>query len=509
MANVGGTHITLHDPRTGAAVGQLPVTPVGDVATLVARARAAQAAWSQRPLDERKRAVQALAKAFMARAADLAELLHTEIGKPAGEAWTSEIVTAQELFDGWLDMIDDELADIPVSLNPINYPGKEVYLRLEAIGVVGMIMPWNYPVHLPLRTIVPAILAGDAVVWKPSEHAARCGALLDEIFRAALPTDLVITLQGGGALGGALIDAGVDRIVFTGSVATGRLVARRAAEKLVPCSLELGSKDPAIVLHDADLDRTVNGLVWGAFHNAGQDCSSVERVYVDARIHDAFVEKVVAAAGALRSGADVGPLINEAALQKVHAHVTEAVANGAVLRCGGAPTGQGWHYPATVLTNVTDDMAVMREETFGPVLPITKFTSEDEAVTRANDTPYGLCASVWSRDIARAEGLASRIRVGVSYVNNCSFTGPMAAASWGGRKESGFGVTGSRFGLDALVAPRTVVVDRSRQKKEMWWYPYGDNLVTMARGLVELSRPGGARLSGARMAVSGLLNRWK
>ena len=177
MANVGGTHITLHDPRTGAAVGQLPVTPVGDVATLVARARAAQAAWSQRPLDERKRAVQALAKAFMARAADLAELLHTEIGKPAGEAWTSEIVTAQELFDGWLDMIDDELADIPVSLNPINYPGKEVYLRLEAIGVVGMIMPWNYPVHLPLRTIVPAILAGDAVVWKPSEHAARCGAL--------------------------------------------------------------------------------------------------------------------------------------------------------------------------------------------------------------------------------------------------------------------------------------------------------------------------------------------
>jgi succinate-semialdehyde dehydrogenase/glutarate-semialdehyde dehydrogenase len=162
-----------------------------------------------------------------------------------------------------------------------------------------------------------------------------------------------------------------------------------------------------------------------------------------------------------------------------------------------------------VLTHVTDDMAVMREETFGPILPIAAFKDEDEAVARANDTPYGLCASVWGRDVRRAAAVADRIRCGVSYVNNCSFTGPMAGASWGGRKESGYGVTGSRFGLDALVAPRTVVIDRSRQKKEMWWYPYGDNLVTMARGLVELTRPGGARLSGVRMALSGLLNRWK
>ncbi len=509
MANVGETHISLQDPRTGEVVGQLPVTPVEAVADLVARARSAQVAWAGRTLDDRKAAIRSLARVFMGRAADLVDALVSEIGKPAGEAWTSEVVTAQELFDGWLEMIDDELADVPVPLNPVNYPGKDVLVRLEPIGVVGMIMPWNYPVHLPLRTIVPAVLAGDAVVWKPSEHAARCGAILDEIFRASLPPDLVITVQGGGAQGGALIDAGVDRVVFTGSVPTGRVVAQRAAARLVPCSLELGSKDPAIVLHDADLDRTVNGLVWGAFHNAGQDCSSVERVYVDARIHDAFVEKVVAAAKALRSGADVGPLIDEAALRKVHGHVTSAVAAGAAIRCGGEPTGQGWHYPATVLTDVTDDMAVMREETFGPILPIAKFSTEDEAVARANDTPYGLCASVWSRDIGRAEALAARIRCGVSYVNNCSFTGPMAGASWGGRKESGYGVTGSRFGLDALVAPRTVVVDRSRQKKEMWWYPYGDNLVTMARGLVELTRPGGARLSGARMAVSGLLNRWK
>jgi acyl-CoA reductase-like NAD-dependent aldehyde dehydrogenase len=514
MSDLGDTPLTLRDPRTGSVVGQLPVTPVADVASCIARARVAGAAWAATPLEDRKSAVRRLAAVFLARAPELADLLVAEIGKPAGEAWTSEIVTAQELFDTWLDRIDDDLADIPVPLSPINYPGKDVVLKIEPIGVVGLIMPWNYPIHLPLRTVVPAVLAGNAVVWKPSEHAARCGALLNEIFTAAFPANLVVTIQGGPAQGAALVDGGVDRVVFTGSVGGGRAVAQRAAARLLPTSLELGSKDPAIVLHDADLERAANGIVWGAFHNAGQDCASVERVYVDTRVHDAFVEKVVAATRALRVGAasgtpDVGPLINEAALHKVHGHVTAAVAAGAVARTGGAPTGEGYHYPPTVLTNVTDDMVVMRDETFGPVLPIAAFTTEDEAVARANASPYGLCASVWSKDLRRAEALAARVTSGVSFVNNCCFTGPMGSAAWGGRKESGYGVTGSRFGLEALVHPRTVCVDRSRGKKEMWWYPYGDNLVGMARGLVELTRPGGARLSGARMAVGGLLNRWK
>ena len=507
MAYVGDTQIHLQDPRTGQTVGELPVTPVADLPALVERARKAGDAWARLPLESRKDGVRKLAREFLARAQAVADVLVAEIGKPPGEAWTSEIVTAQELFDGWLEMIDDELADIPVSLNPINYPGKDLALRLDPVGVIGMIMPWNYPIHLPLRTIVPAVLAGDAVVWKPSEHAARCGALLDEIFRAAFPADLVITVQGGAAQGGALVDAGVDRVVFTGSVPTGRAVARRAAERLVPCSLELGSKDAAIVLHDADLERTANGLVWGAFHNAGQDCASVERVYVDKRIHDALLAKILEATAGMAK--DLGPLIDQRALDKVHGHVTAAVAAGAVVRTGGAPTGIGWHYPATVLTGVTDDMAVMRDETFGPILPIAAFDTEDEAVARADASPYGLTVSVWSRDLKRAQALASRVRVGVQYVNNCCFTGPMAGAAWSGRKESGYGATGSRFGLDALVVPRTVCVDRSRQKKEMWWYPYGDHLVTMARGLVEVNRPGGARIAGARMAVTGLLNRWK
>ena len=509
MADVSETSIGTRDPRTGERSGEVACTPLVDVEAAVVRARVAGRAWAARDLASRKQVVQRLADTFLARGADLAGMLVSEIGKPPGEAWTSEIVTAQELFAYWLGAIEDELAEIPVPLSSINYPGKEVVVRFEPVGVVGMIMPWNYPVHLPLRTIVPALLAGNAVVWKPSEHAAGCGAILAEIFAAALPADLVATIQGGGAQGGAIIDAGVDRVVFTGSVSTGRAVAMRAAARLIPCSLELGSKDAAIVLHDADLERTVNGIVWGGFHNAGQDCASIERVYVDQRIYETFLEKLVAATQALRPGIDVGPLVNQAAFDKVSGQVAAAIASGATLRCGAAATGQGFGYLPTVLTDVTPDMAVMQDETFGPVLPVVPFSSEDEAVGMANASAYGLCASVWSRDIKRAQALVLRVDCGVAFVNNCCFTGPMGGAAWSGRKASGSGVTGSRFGLEAVTRPRTLCIDRSRAKREMWWYPYSDALVTMARGLVELTRGGGARLSGVKMAVSGLLTRWR
>jgi acyl-CoA reductase-like NAD-dependent aldehyde dehydrogenase len=509
MARVAATQFELVDPRSGESVGTVACTPPEDVAALVGRARRAQLAWGASPLAERKRTVGRLRDALMARAADLAQVLQEEIGKPAGEAWTSEVVTAAELFEWWLDVIDDELEPLPVPLNPVNYPFKAVRLQPEPLGVIGLIMPWNYPVHLPLRTIVPALLAGNAVAFKPSEHATRCGQLLAEICASALPADLVVTVIGGPEQGRALVDARPDKVVFTGSVAGGRAVAERAASRLIPCSLELGSKDPAIVLHDADLERAAQGIAWGAFHNAGQDCASVERCYVDSRLFERFLERVVDVARGLRPGADVGPLITEEARARVHAQVVEAVAAGASVHCGGEPSGPGWRYPATVLTGVTDGMSVMRDETFGPVLPLIPFDSEDEAVGMANMSAYALCASVWSRDVPRAERLALQVRAGVSYVNNCCFTGPMGGAAWGGRGDSGYGVTGSRWGLDGLVHPRTVCVDRSRQKREMWWYPYTDSLTTMARGLVEVGRNGGAKLQGARMAVSGLVGRWK
>jgi acyl-CoA reductase-like NAD-dependent aldehyde dehydrogenase len=509
MSRLESDVLVLIDPTTGADVGRLDCTPVAEVAGLVARARGAGEAWRARSLEDRIAVVRGLGAAILARAGELVAVLGAELGKPPGEAWTSELVTMGELFDHWLSVIEDELEPVPLDLNPVNYPGKQIRVEPQALGVVALIMPWNYPVHLPMRTIVPALLGGNAVVFKPSEHAARCGALLGEIFAAALPADLVVTVQGGPEQGRAVIAAGVDKVVFTGSVAGGRAVAAQAAERLVPCALELGSKDAAIVCHDAVLPRAVEGVVWGAFHNAGQDCASVERVLVDQRIYDRFVADVVAAAGKLRVGADVGPLVNAAALAKVHAQVQEAVARGARVRVGGEPTGEGFFYPPTVLTDVPADCALWREETFGPVLPIASFTNEDEAVAAANDSPYGLCVSVWSKDVARAEGLALRVRCGVSFVNNCCFSGPMGGAAWGGRGESGYGVTGSRWGLHGLVHPRTVVVDRSRGAREFWWYPYTPALSRAASGLVELGRAGGAKLRGVKDTLAGFVSRWK
>lgn len=497
------------DPRTGREVATIPCALPDEVAAVVARARKAQADWGALPLAERKAGVRRFGDALLARAADAAQLLVDELGKAPGEAWTSEVVTAQELFQHWLGVIDDELADLPVDLNPLNYPGKTVVVRAEPAGVVALIAPWNYPLHLPLRTIVPALLAGDAVVFKPSEHAARVGALLGEVARASLPEGLLGVVQGGGPVGEALIDARPDLVVFTGSVATGRKVAVRAAEHLIPVALELGGKDPAIVLADADLERAANGIAWGAFHNTGQDCASIERCYVEQAVFEPFVEKVVAIAKALRPGVDLGPLATADQLGKVDAQVRAALAAGAVARCGGAPTGEGYGYPATVLVGVDERLAVMQEETFGPVLPVVPVASVDEAIGRANASKYGLTASVWTRDLAKGQQVADRLVAGVTFVNNCCFTGPLGGAAWSGRRESGYGVTGSRYALHALVKPRTVCVDRSRGKREMWWYPYGDNLVTMARGLVELGRAGGSRIEGVRLAASGLLNRWK
>ncbi|MSP56400.1 MAG: aldehyde dehydrogenase family protein [Myxococcales bacterium] len=512
-AAAAAVRITAINPATGADTGwTVDGADPASLAGIVDAARFAGAAFAAAGLDVRKKAVRSLGNAILGRAAEIGQILHEELGKPLGEAWTSELVTTGELFDYWLAAIDDLLSPIDVPLNPINYPGKQVWLELDPVGVIALIMPWNYPFNLPLRTIVPGLLAGNAVVFKPSEHAPRTGAILAELLAATLPANLVTTVQGDGRVGEALIAAHPDKVVFTGSVGAGKRVALQAATMLIPCSLELGSKDAAIVLADANLDRAVAGIVWGAFHNAGQDCASIERCYVHRSIYETFVDRVVTATRALREGDDVGPLVNAAALDKVHGQVQAAKAAGAMVRTGGEPSEKGYFYPPTVLTDVPEGCDLMVEETFGPLLPIVPFDTVDEAILLTNRTPFGLCGSVWGKDVVAAEAVARRIRCGVIFVNNCCFTGPMGGAAWTGRGDSGYGVTGSRFGLEGLTQVRTVCIDRTGQKREMWWYPYNDALVRMATGLIEVSRGGASlaqRARGVPMALGGLMGRWK
>jgi acyl-CoA reductase-like NAD-dependent aldehyde dehydrogenase len=496
------------DPRTGAPTVDVQQTNLADVRGVATRAREAQQHWAELGLAHRKKAIGEVHQAFLARGADVVALLAEEVGRPAGEAWTAEVIANSDLFAWWLKHIDDLLAATPLGLNPVSYPRKRGWVQLEAKGVIGLVTPWNLPVAIPLRAMVPALLAGNAVLWKPSEHSPRTAALLHSIFQPHVPDGLIGLVQGGGDRGAAVIDAGVDAVFFTGSERTGRKVHSQAAALGLPCALELGGKDAAVVMPDANLKRAVAGITWAAYGLAGQNCAAVERCFVHRSVYDSFVAAAVEATAKLRPLKDVGPLVNQSQLDIVKAHVAAAVDAGAHVAVGGTAPGPGYYHEPTVVTGVTDDMDLMSEETFGPVLPIAPFDDLDEVIRRVNGTRFGLTTSIWTADLDAGQALAGRFACGVVTVNNHAFTGALPDGTWGGVKSSGHGVTNSRFALYEMVRPRTVVVDGLSQS-DNWWFPYNDALSGMASGLVELQRRGGNRLQGVRGAVTGLLNRWK
>jgi acyl-CoA reductase-like NAD-dependent aldehyde dehydrogenase len=475
-------------PLTGEALDPIEATPADSIARLVARAREAQASWAVKPLTERMEAIYKVKDRILDGGEQIAKVLKDECGKPAGEAWTAEVIPNADLVEHWVDGIEEALAPEEIHLDPMSYPGKTGAIHSVPRGVIVLITPWNFPIAIPLRTIVPALLAGNAVVFKPSENSPRAGALIAKLFEGLLPHDVLTVVQGAGEVGAALVETKPDLVVFTGSVNTGRRIAEACARHLVPVSLELGGKDAAIVLDDADLERTARGLVWGAFNNAGQNCASVERVYVHQKIATPLIDRMVAFTKQLRIGEDVGPLTTKAQLETVERHVNAARDAGVKILCGGAATGTGLLYEPTIVRvdDGNERIDLMTEETFGPVLPVVIVRDEDDAVRRANESRFGLTASVWTKKTTRGEQLAERLRAGVVTINNHGFTAAIAAAPWSGVGDSGFGVTNSKHALREFTRPRFVLVDKSSAKSELWWMPYSPSLVATVRALAVL-----------------------
>ena len=490
-----------------------PLPPVAasaeaDIDAAFAAARAAQPGWAALSFDARAEKLLGLARAMHADQANGAKIMSQETGRSELECLMSELVSVVEYMQGAIKAGRGALAPEKVGISMLNFPGKKAVIEAVPRGVVAIIAPWNYPVGNFMKSLPPALLSGCGVVIKPSEHTPRSGAWLAGLCAKVFPAGLVSLVQGEGSVGQALVER-ADAVVFTGSVPSGRRVSVRCAERLIPCSAELGGKDAAIVLADCDPERTALGVAQWAFHNAGQNCAAIERVYVEESVADAFVERLARVASRLRVAdgkagfSDLGPLQNPAQLAIVEKHVEEAVKLGAVVKAGGARTGQGLGYQPTVLDRCTHQMKAVMDETFGPIVAVIRVKDAEEAVKQANDSPYGLNGSVWTADIAKGEALARRLHVGVALVNNHAFTGgTLPELPWTGVKDTGTGVAASRHTYPTFVRRRAVLTD-SNKAPDPWWFPANEDLKAFSAALIE--KQGGS--FGAMLKLGGLLGK--
>jgi acyl-CoA reductase-like NAD-dependent aldehyde dehydrogenase len=454
----------IENPATGALVEEIAEDTPESVANAYARARAAQPAWAATPLETRLAAVAAFRDLVTANQDALALTLTREMGKPVQQA-KNELSALPGRIDFFLSKTAEVLREESV-LHEADGSLDEVIAH-EPLGVIANVSAWNYPWFVGSNVFVPALLTGNTVLYKPSEHASLTGRRIAELLhQAGVPKDAFIALFGRGAVGQAVVDQPVNGVFFTGSYATGRRIAERVAPRLIRLQLELGGKDPTYVTDDVDVRVAAEGLADGAMYNTGQSCCSVERIYVHRAVEQAFLDAFVDVVRGFKTGDPedpgtyIGPLARSEQLAVLEAQVADALAKGAKVLVGGKrAAGPGSYFEPTVLTGVTNEMRVMREESFGPIIGIMGVASDDEAVTLMNDTEYGLTAGVYSRDRARAERVLSRVDAGSVYVNACDRVSPRLP--WTGRRHSGIGSTLSTYGIRAFLEPK------AWHKKEM------------------------------------------
>ncbi len=500
--------IVSYDPATGEELGRVSVTSAEDVAVAVGRGRIASESWRKTSFAERKRLVMKALEVLLAELDDIGLLISRESGKPVAEAFSMEIAPVLDLMQYFARKTERLLAPRKIGIGLYALMGRSSKIIYKPLGVVGIIPAWNYPFSIPLGEATMALMAGNTVVIKPSELTPFIGLKIGEIFeKASFPADCVQIVTGDGSTGAALVEAAPDKIMFTGSVGTGKKIAAAAAKNLTSTVLELGGKDPMIVFADANLELAAGAAVWGAFCNAGQSCSSVERLYVHESVAEELTRKIVEKTKQIKVGkgdspdVSMGAMSSERQVAIVEDHVAQFVTDGATIETGGHRNADilvresgsqkphadkdvrvpSLFYDPTVITGATNDMRAMQEETFGPTLPIATFKTEEEAIRLANDSEFGLTASVWTKDRAKGQRVAKQIEAGSVCINEVLYTHGIGQTPWGGFKNSGRGRTHGVEGLMELVQPQHIHTNKLSLLPDAWWMPYSANAVKTFR----------------------------
>jgi len=494
---------TVKAPVTGAIIDEYKITSPQEIQKIYDSANAAFPQWSATSLHRRMQDLRATYQQFYANSDMLAKLVSDEMGKPLHEAYSSEILPVLDCFKYYLKNIRDFLKPTPISAQNIFLKLRKGFVVWEPLGVIGVITPWNYPLLLSLQHIIPALLAGNTVIHKPSEYSTLTGLKIDALFDN-FPVGVFSTVTGFSETGQALVAQDLDKIFFIGSTNVGRKIYQSAADKLIPVNMELGGNDPMIVLEDADLERAGNGALWGAFSNSGQTCVSVERFFVQESIFEEFRQKLLQKISTLRIGnqttgeGEITSMVNQAQLNKMNDLIAKAKKQGVHIEIGGKPRPENgsFFFEPTLLTFPDAKNQLSGEEIFGPVVSLQSFKTDDEAIAMANNSEYGLSASIWSKNPDRALQIAHQIKSGSVLINELFSHISQFEAPYSGWKSSGIGVSHGSWGMQEMVRPKYISAENQwlqrllailaphLKKRNLWWFPYRNSQLAEYRAFV-------------------------
>lgn len=514
-----------YNPATLEEVARIQNTDMATMPELFEQAQKAQQIWQSFSFKQRKKHILKMRDYVIENADELAAIVSRENGKSRIDALATEVLPCALAANWYAKNAAKELKPKKLKNSSILFFNKRNVLARIPLGVVGIISPWNYPLSIPFGEVVMGLMAGNAIMLKVAAATISVGEAIKKIVEAGeLPSGLFHHIVGsGGEVSGAFFKNGINKIFFTGSVPTGKVLMKAAADTLTPLSLELGGKDPMIVLADADLERAANGAAWAGYQNAGQSCGGVERVYVHESVYEKFVELLALKTNAMRHGVDrdfnvdMGAMTTQEQMKTVAAHVDEAVKKGALIIAQSMQEGRprGYFYPATLMTGVDHSMTIMKEETFGPVIPVMKFSEIEEAIKLANDSTMALTSSVYTKNIELGKKIALRLESGVTTINDHLYTHGQSETPWGGFKESGLGRTHSELGLHEMTQPKVVNWDIISSKRNIWWFPFDKKtydalkaalVFSFTKNPVELIK-NGTRLTG--YLVKKMFTPWK